>query len=288
MYVKRNIGVVGAGFVGEHVLRFFRSMHSIKFHDTVPAQSQAFLSGVYAYAPLDELAAWADFIFVCVPTPSVEDGHCDVSIVEQVISDLNKLGTSAIIIIKSTVAVGTTEHLCATYPDLKIVFSPEFASMSKYWSPHGIDHDMIEAPYYIFGGEQQYCSKVIDLFIQVGGPTKKYLQTRNPSEAEMVKYVTNTFYTAKIVFCNEMKKLCDALKLDWHTVRELWLNDPRVNPMHTAVFAQNEAARGKCFPKDLLALIKIGDDADCPLEILKAVRAVNEQLYQNQLKKEEQ
>lgn len=286
MYAKKNIGVIGAGFVGKHVIKFFSRLHEVHYYDTSMSACGTIQESAM-FSPLEELSSWADFLFICVPSPMAKDGRCDVSIVDKVVSDLNKLQTQATIIIKSTVALGTTKRLCHTYPDLKIVFSPEFASMSKYWSPHGIDRDMVEAPYYIFGGEKYLCSKVIDLFIQVGGPTKKYLQTQNPTEAEMAKYITNTFYATKITFCNEMKSICDSYDLDWHTVRELWLSDPRVSPMHTAVFAQNLGYGSACFPKDTFSLIKMAEDKDVDAMVLKAVHEENKKFRAMNKKEEE-
>ena len=94
----------------------------------------------------------------------------------------------------------------------------------------------------------------------------------------MVKYVANTFYATKVTFCNEMYDICKALDTDWNRVRELWLNDPRVNRMHTAVFANSRGYGGKCFPKDVNAMIKIAEKADVKSMVLEAVNAANDTL----------
>jgi UDPglucose 6-dehydrogenase len=192
-----------------------------------------------------------------------------VSIVEKVVNDLE----TPIIVMKSTVEPGTTDRLIAE-TGKHIVFSPEFAGESVYWSPYKFDRDMKELPYYIFGGDNQDCKIVHDLYIQIGGPTKKYFIT-DAKTAEMVKYVTNCFYAAKITFCNEVKEICDRTGVEWDTVRQLWLNDPRINPMHTAVFEENRGFGGKCFPKDTAALVRFAEKEGYDAEVLRAVRSAN-------------
>ena len=73
-------------------------------------------------------------------------------------------------------------------------------------------------------------------------------------EAEIVKYMENTFFATKITYCQEMYDLCERVGADWNTVREGWLADPRINPMHTAVFRNDRGFGGKCLPKDTNAM----------------------------------
>jgi UDP-glucose 6-dehydrogenase len=73
-----------------------------------------------------------------------------------------------------------------------------------------------------------------------------------------------------------MKLACDALGVDYNTVRELWLADPRINPMHTAVFAENNNPySGRCLPKDLKSLIFQSVEAGYDPKLLKEVDASN-------------
>ena len=256
----KTIGIIGNGYVGSAMFNFFRDHYGVMIYDKIDHRS------LHSF---EEINKTADCAVICLPTEMLPDGSCDTSLVEEAVSRLN----AELIIIKSTVAVGTCKRLQEKY-DKRIVFSPEFAGESKYWSPFKFDNDVKEMPYYIFGGKDKDCQLAVELYLKIGGPTKKYFTT-DFNTAEMVKYVANTFYASKITFCNEMYDICEAMDTNWHKVRELWLNDPRVSSMHTAVFGDDRGYGGKCFPKDVNALIKVAEKADMQATVLKAVNKAN-------------
>ena len=70
--------------------------------------------------------------------------------------------------------------------------------------------------------------------------------------------------------------ICDYADLDWNIVREGWLLDPRVNPMHTAVFQNERGFKGKCLPKDTRALETFGKLIGADTRILTSVLDYNE------------
>lgn len=233
----KKIGIIGYGYVGRALENFFKNHYKIIIYDP------------YNGYDIDKkLINECDISFISVPTPRGENGECDISIVEETLSWLS----TEIIVIKSTVEIGTTDMLKNKYGK-NIIFSPEYIGESTYWSPYDFHTDMKETPFFIFGGEEKLCSQVIDLFLPVTGPCKKYVITDSKS-AELAKYIENSFYATKITFCNEMYDICEVLNMDWNKVRELWLLDPRINPMHTAVFKENRGFKGKCLPKDISAL----------------------------------
>lgn len=214
-----------------------------------------------------------DISVVCVPTPREQDGSCDLSYVEDVISKCE----SSLILLKSTIEIGTTQKLVEKY-NKRIVFSPEYCGESSYWSPYKFHTDVKETPFFIFGGEKTDTSKMIDYFMPVVGPTKKYIQC-DAIEAEMAKYMENVFYATKITFCYEMAELCNATGIDYNTVRELWLQDPRINPMHTAVFPENDAPySGKCLPKDTSALASLAEKYGYDAKLIKEVLSSNDRI----------
>ena len=253
-----KVGIIGYGYVGKAMSKFFEGYYDTFIYD--PPLNQP--------ATKDQINQ-CDISFVCVPTPRDEDGSCDTSIVEDTLGWLS----TDITVIKSTVAVGTTEKLIKKYGE-HIIFSPEYIGESSYWTPYKFHTDMKETPFYIFGGNKEVCSKVVDIFLPVTGPCKKYSITDSTS-AEMAKYLENSFYATKVAFCNEAYDICDALDVDWNTVRELWLLDPRLNEMHTAVFKHSRGFGGKCLPKDTNALVKIAEDAGKDPELLKGVLKSN-------------
>ena len=257
----KKIAIIGHGYVGKAMEQFFKDHYELVIYDP-------FLG----YETTEDDVNQCHASFVCVPTPRGEGGSCDVSIVEGVLEWLD----TEVIVIKSTVEVGTTERLSKQY-NRKIVFSPEYVGESTYWTPFNFHTDMKETPFYIFGGTKKTCSKVIDLFLPVTGPCKRY-QITDSLTAEMAKYMENAFYATKVAFCNELYDICKAVGVDWNEVREYWTTDPRLHRMHTAVFKDNRGFGGKCLPKDVNALVSIAEKNKCNSLLLRGVLSSNKKV----------
>jgi len=76
-------------------------------------------------------------------------------------------------------------------------------------------------------------------------------------EAEIIKYMENSFLTTKVAFVNQFYDIANLFGADWHRVREGWLLDERVGRAFSAVFADNRGFGGKCLPKDISAISKL-------------------------------
>jgi nucleotide sugar dehydrogenase len=253
-----KIGIVGMGYVGKAMCEFFERRYSVVGYDEP--------LGIGSREKINA----CDCAVVCVPTPQADDGHCDTSVVESVVGWLE----TPLIIIKSTVAPGTTDRL-VKQRGKPIIFSPEYCGESSYWSPYAFHTSVVETPFFIFGGNPELTRRAVDLYMPIAGPVKRYIQTTAVS-AELAKYMENCFFATKISFCYEMAEICRAFGADYNTVRELWLNDPRINPMHTAVFSENSRPfSGKCLPKDLAGLIATAKASGTNPMLLEAVQAMN-------------
>ena len=182
--MSKKIAIIGHGIVGKSVERLFQNHYSLVIYD--PAETN-----IYPKKEIDS----CDLVIICVPTNPNPDGSCDTSIVEKTIS---KLKTS-LILIKSTIAPGTTDRL-SKQTKKHICFSPEYIGESKYYHPYWVE--MIETPFLIIGGESQDCEKIINFFEPVMGPTKTYFKCR-AIEAEIIKYMENSFFATKVTFVNE-------------------------------------------------------------------------------------
>jgi UDPglucose 6-dehydrogenase len=262
---KTTIGIIGYGYVGKAFDAFFKTHYEVKIYDPV-----------YAYSATKDEINKCDVGVICVPTPSNSDGSCNISIVEESVSWLE----TPIILIKSTVEIGTVKSLVNKY-NKNIVFSPEFAGESKYWTPNGFTTDVKQTPFFIFGTENKELGyKLIELYMPITGPSKTYRVTDSIS-AEITKYVENTYFAMKVAFVNEIYDLCEKSGTNWNEVRDLWLLDPRTNKSHTSVFINERGFGGKCLPKDTKAMVGYGDKIGVDLSILKTVLRSNE----NQLKK---
>ena len=266
--MKKTVGVVGYGYVGKAMVRFLEGHYDVLVYDP---QSEE-IRGAATFVEREQINE-CDVAFVCVPTPSTASGECDTSIVEEVVGWLE----TPLILIKSTVSIGTTERL-RRETGKRIVFSPEYCGESSYWTPYDFHTEVKSTPFFIFGGEPKDTSELVDLYMPITGPTKTYRQTTSRS-AESAKYMANVFFATKILFCYEMSELLQAMGVDYNEVRDLWMLDPRLNSMHTSVFSTNEVPfSGKCFPKDTKALVKDAERSGYEAKFLKEVLVSNQRL----------
>jgi nucleotide sugar dehydrogenase len=266
----RKIGIVGYGYVGKAMASFFENHYQVFIYDP---RIEAFEKRSNVTLATKNQINKCDVALVCVPTPSDENGNCDTSIVEDTVRWL----TTPLILIKSTVSIGTTDRL-KEETGKRIVFSPEYCGESSYWSPYEFHTDVKCTPFFTFGGDLADTSKFVDLYMPVTGPTKTYRQTSAQS-AEAAKYMENVFYATKILFCYEMNEIFQSMGIDYNEVRELWLLDPRINPMHTSVFSSNHAPfSGKCLPKDTKALTNSAKSSGYEADLIKEVLRSNERI----------
>jgi UDPglucose 6-dehydrogenase len=253
-----KIAIIGMGHVGT-------SMHGL-LHDRT--EIITYDSAEDAHYPAREIAT-CDAAIVCVGTPMNDDGTCDTSHVREAVSEL----PVATVMLKSTVPPGTTD-LLASATGKQICFSPEYVGESDYrdqfW-PGGPS----EVPFMILGGELSVRRQFIDMFQPVLGPAKVYFQC-TAREAEIIKYMENAYLATKVCFVNEFRRVCGAFGADWHTVREGWLLDPRVEPDHSAAFAASPGFGGRCLPKDLSAIVRATAAAGYSPSLLMEVLSSNE------------
>ena len=257
---KPAVGVIGIGQVGRSVCDLLAAHVRLVTWDRADGEPY----------PDAELAG-CDFAIVCVDTPGRAEGRADVSSVAQATARL----PCEQVLLKSTVPPGTTRRLAAT-TGKSICYWPEYIGESRYHNP--VFPSRIEdVPFVVLGGEPAIRRWFIDRLLPVLGPTKTYFQC-DAIEAELIKYVENAYFATKIAFVNEFRRICDTFAADWHTVREGWLLDPRVERMHTAAFDDDPGFGGKCLPKDLAAIVTAADDVGYAATLLSEVMATNARL----------
>ena len=233
---KPTIGIIGNGFVGEAQAFAFSPVAELKIYDIDPLRASNTLAETHN----------SDYVFVCVPTPMTKDGSQDISFVE----DVFKNSTSkAIYIIKSTVLPGTTEKLKINYPKTKIIFSPEFLTERT------AKLDMLTQNRIILGGEYKWTDLVKKIYL-LRFKNKNIIQTDSKT-AELIKYMNNSFFATKVAIMNEFKLLSDKLGTNWDDALNGFASDGRVGDSHLDVPGPDGKLGygGKCFPKDVNALI---------------------------------
>ena len=255
----RKIAILGSeGYVGKGMVNFLKDHYElVKYDPSLENNSTK-----------DEVNE-CELAVVCVPTEMTEDGSCDTSIVEEVVSWID-----IPIWIRSTVTPGTTDKFLRK--GKSVVFSPEYLGESKYYTDWEFHNDEKKCPWFIVGGKPEDRQFVLDIIVPIAGPTKHYRQM--PAlEAEISKYMENIYFAMKVTFANEMKRCCDALGANYWETRDGWGLDPRVDKMHTAVFPGNPGFGGKCLPKDLMGFIKACENKGYDPKFFKGIWEANKE-----------
>ena len=267
MIISKTIGIVGNGFVGSAVRYGFSPNvgvdAEVKVYDKDPNKSTHSLREVVD----------SNIIFLSVPTPSNSDGSMNVDIVDSVLGDISQyadLFEVGIILLRSTVTPGTTSKLQKKYPNLRIVFNPEFLT------ERSANFDFINQSRFILGGSSDDVIEVSELFRERFGSTLSIIET-NYETAELIKYMTNTFFATKISFLNDMKLLADKCGVIWEDALEGFVRDGRVGHSHLNVPGHDGkfGFGGSCFPKDIQALINFGESRGVDMNVLKGAWKTN-------------
>lgn len=249
--MRKTVGIIGHGFVGEAQSFAFSPIADIKVYDVDPLKSNATLKEVYK----------CGFVFVAVPTPMYESGEQDLTYIKNV---FNQAQPGPIYIIKSTILPGTTAGLISQYPNLNIVFCPEFLTQRT------AKLDMLTQARIIFGGERKLTNQVEELF------TERFMNRTiihtDSTTAEMIKYMNNSFFATKVSIMNEFKRLSDALGANWDDALYGFTSDCRIGDSHLHVPGPDGKAGygGVCFPKDVNAITSLGRTLGTPLNTIEA------------------
>ena len=151
-----------------------------------------------------------------------------------------------------------------------MVFNPEFLT------ERSASFDFINQTRVILGGDKQHTNKVKYLYKNRFGDFLPVLET-NYETAEMIKYMNNLFFATKVSFLNEMKLLGDKVGVDWSNAIEGFILDGRIGHSHIAVPGPDGKLGfgGSCFPKDIQALIKFGEQNNVDMNVLKGAWKTN-------------
>ena len=215
----------------------------------------------------------AQIIFLAVGTPSEDDGRANLHYLIEAAKSVGKtMSEGAIVVIKSTVPVGTHKKIKEVLLEVSdknfaVVNNPEFlregSAIKDFMAPDRV----------IVGFEDAFVeSDLKELFSPVLGPSSSFVTMSNFS-AEMSKYAANCFLASKISFINEISRLCDLTGADVEDVREGMASDSRIGGHF---LYPGPGYGGSCFPKDVRALVQTGKEYDVDLELIKAIEKVNE------------
>jgi len=263
-----TIGIVGKGFVGGAMYENFKDVFNVLVWDTDESKRNV--------ESFEKFVQNSDIVFVCVPTPMKDSGECDTSIVESIVKEISVVDRRKYVVIKSTVTPGTTEKLSEKY-SITLAFNPEFLTEANAYN------DFRFQPLIVLGADDQGINAVLSqVYSEFNTKVENaaYVVSRTTKEAELFKYLANSFLATKVIFANEFKLLCDKADVDYNRIAEVAVLDKRLGKTHWKVPGPDGKLGfgGSCFPKDTSALLHYSQELDSALWLLTEATYINDEI----------
>ena len=283
-----KIAVFGAGYVGLVTGACFAELgHEVAVRDVLPEKIDALRRGEVPIHEkgLDELlernrgrlrfehdvraaVAGAEFLYVAVGTPPTYSGDADLSAVWTVIDELPP-DTTATIVMKSTVPVGTGEKVRAALDARGLVFAG-YVSNPEFTAEGTAVRDFMHPDRIVVGAFDAADADAVEaLHVGIDAPVVRC----DVNSAEMIKLAANAFLMTRISFINEIANVCEATGADVVKVADGIGLDRRLGPHFLRA---GIGYGGSCFPKDSLALKQLASNSGYHFQLLAAVIEVNE------------
>ena len=282
------IGIVGTGYVGlVSAVCFAHLGHHVVCMDVDAAKIARLQKGdVPIYEPgldkliddnasrlsfttsYDELLDACHILFIAVDTPPSPSGDADLSRVQHATREIAARGGERLLVMKSTVPVGTGEKVVA---DLKALGAAgiTYTSNPEFLREGAAIQDFLEPDRIVIGASRKEDGDRVEALYR--GIDTEIVRTSVPT-AEMVKYASNAFLATKISFINEIANVCEQVGADVRIVAHCMGLDHRIGPH----FLQAGIGYGgSCFPKDVQALKQLAGNSGYHFQLLNAVIEVN-------------
>ena len=221
---------------------------------------------------LKEVVALSDVIFLCLPTPPMEDGSVDLSRVLEVAANMAKyINGYKVIVSKSTVPVGTCDKIrkiisSKTKKKFDVVSNPEFlkegAAVADFMSPDRV----------VVGTSSKKAEEIMrELYSSFMRVSQRFILMDERS-SELTKYAANSMLALRISFMNELANLTELVKADISMVRNGIGSDPRIG---SSFLFPGVGYGGSCFPKDVNGLLNTSREMGYDFKLLKAIDEIN-------------
>ncbi len=226
----------------------------------------------------------ADVVFIAVGTPTRRgDGHADLTYVMAAAEEIGKALTAyAVVVTKSTVPVGTNRKVLAALHMANPSVTVDVASNPEFLREGAAIDDFMRPDRVIVGVETERAKAVMSevyrpLFLREFPVVFTDLES-----AEMIKYAANAFLATKITFINEIAQLCERTGADIKAVSKGMGLDGRIG---NKFLHAGPGFGGSCFPKDTIALARIGQEHAVPMQIVETVIKVNDEIKRKMIDK---
>lgn len=230
-----KIGFIGQGYVGKNTANDFEQRGYSVVRYALESE----------YVANKDSIKDCDIVFIGVPTPSTPEGF-DYSIVKENLSLVKDGGT---VVIKSTLLPGTTVALQQLYPNLIVLFSPEFLCEAT------AAHDASFPIFNIVGipeDSEKHTNAANEVLAVL--PESKNTHITTATAAELFKYAHNIQGYMRVVLSNLLYDVSAALDTDWEQIRQMMDVDPMMSPYYNSpMHKSGRGAGGHCFIKDMAA-----------------------------------
>lgn len=260
-----KIGFIGMGFVGGYTAEILKQYHEIFPYDKYkePYTDPSVLKNT-------------EVVFLSVPTPMKPSGGIDYSPIHNSLKTLmkNTKEPRPLVIVRSTAVSGTTDSLEKEYP-FNFVFNPEFLR-----EKHALE-DMKNTDRIIIGANRKEDYLKAEQVYKPIFPEAKYIHVDRKT-AEMIKYASNTILAGQVALANEIYQICQSSNIDYNTVKNVLLLDNRIGRNIDVPGPDGDLGfGGKCFPKDLNALIYSARENMYRPYLLEEIWRLNEKVRKN-------
>jgi len=212
-----------------------------------------------------------DVVFVCVGTPQQEDGRADMSQIEEVSRLIaENLDRYKLVVEKSTVPVKTSYWIKRTmnlYRKSEVEF--DIASNPEFLREGSAVSDFLNPDRIIIGVET---TKARDILLEIYRQYADRIVVTNIDTAELIKHASNSFLALKISYINLISNICEKTEANIEQVAVGMGLDPRIGPRFLKA---GIGYGGSCFPKDIKALVRIGEDLGVDMTLLKEADKIN-------------
>ena len=226
---------------------------------------------------LKDVVQKTDVIFMCLPTPPLEDGSVDMTRVLEVAGNMAKyINGYKVIVSKSTVPIGTCDKLkklisSKTKKKFDVVSNPEFlkegAAVTDFMSPDRV----------VVGTKSKRAADIMkELYSSFMRVSERFILMDERS-SELTKYAANSMLALRISFMNELANLSGIVKADINMIRTGIGSDPRIG---SSFLFPGVGYGGSCFPKDVKGLLNTSKDHGYDFKILKTIDEINEKQKQ--------